>query len=395
MNVRGFFTGLVLLLVGLGTGGYFLLGKPAPQASTMSLPPVPVVNVIEVVPGKQILTVKTQGTVQPRREINLVAQVGGKIEAVAGIFAAGGFFSEGDVLVSVEQQDYKFAYTRASAMVADARQLLALEQGRARQASREWRELKDREANDLFLRKPQLASAEASLAAAIAEKGQAELSLQRTRVTAPFDGRIMQTQVDLGQYVAAGTPIARIHATDAVEVRLPLTDAQLALLNLSLHYRDEDESRPPTPVNLSGRFAGSIWHWQGVVVRTDASIDSRSRVLYVVVEVADPFASDLKSERTPLILGQFVQAEIPGRELDNALMVPRHTLRHGSTLWLVDGDDRLQIAPVRVLQYGDQFIIVQGDFSGPIRVVTSSLGLALPGMRVAARVDDDTGQAVN
>jgi hypothetical protein len=76
-------------------------------------------------------------------------------------------------------------------------------------------------------------------------------------------------------------------------------------------------------------------------------------------------------------------------------MVPRHALRHGSTLWLVDGDDRLQIAPVRVLQYGDQFIIVQGDFSGPIRVVTSSLGLALPGMRVAAKVDDDTGQAVN
>ena len=231
---RGWLATALVLIVGLAVAAFLFQGKPQPELQPVRSAPAPVAEFISRSPARMALVVTTQGTVQPRRQIDLVAQVGGEVEGTAEGFAEGDFFAAGEVLVQLEQQDYRFAIERARARVADARQLLAIEKGRTRQAKREWRDLGDRDANDLFLRVPQLASAEAALRAAKADLGQAELELKRTAVTAPFDGRIRQTMVDVGQFVVPGAAVARIYSTEAVEVRLPLTDRQVGLLDLSL-----------------------------------------------------------------------------------------------------------------------------------------------------------------
>lgn len=372
-------------------GIFLLFGKPSPKPAVIPAAAIPAVDIIQVTPAPRELMVTTQGTVQPRRQIDLVAQVGGKIEKVAEYFSEGGFFDAGGELAQLEQQDYRFELTRAIARVADARQLLSLEKGRVRQASREWRDLKDKDANDLFLRRPQLASAKATLAAAQAEQEQAQLALERTSLRAPFDGRILTTFVDIGQYVTPGTPVARIYATDAVEVRLPLTDRQISLLDLSMHYRDAEARSAPLAVTISGRFGGREWQWQGSIPRTDASIDPRSRVVYAVAEIPDPFARDRQSERPPLLIGQFVQARIPGRRLDAVLSLPRQALRPENSIWVLDDRNRIRIEPVRVLQYGTESVAVQGDFVGSVRVITSPLTLALPGMEVDPRSAEALG----
>jgi RND family efflux transporter MFP subunit len=318
----------------------------------------------------------------------LIAQVAGKIEQVADNFVEGGFIVADEVLVQLEQQDYRYASQRARARVADARQLLAIEKGRVRQAKREWRDLGEKDANDLFLRKPQLASAQAAVVAAVADLEQAELNLQRTAVRVPFDGRILEKFVGFGQYLAPGAPVARIYSTDVVEVRLPLTDRQLGLLDLSLRRDEAGQHGVAIPVHLIGRFGGVDWQWQGTITRTDASIDSRSRVMYAVAEIRDPFVPDANSGRPPLLIGQFVQARISGRRQDNAIALPRQALRPENTLWLVDDDQRLQVLPVTVLQSDDKQVLVKGEFDGPVEVIVSALNLFVPGMLVAPQATE-------
>lgn len=375
-------------MVGMAGTLYFLFGKPAPQKTAPASPVIPLVEVITVSPERRALNVRTQGTVQPRREIDLVAQVSGQVLGVAPFFAEGGFFEAGDTLVDIDKRDYEFSLLRAEARVADAAQLLATEEGRARQAKREWRDLGDKSANALFLRKPQLASAKAALASAQADRDQAQLDIERTQVSPPFAGRILETYVDLGQYVTPGTRVARIYSTDVVQVRLPLTDRQVSLLDLPLNYQAEDAPPMRVPVRLTGRFGGEMWYWDGFVTRTDASIDVGSRVVYAVAEVSDPFNREPGEPRPPLIIGQFVEAAVAGKEIDNVVLLPRKAIRPQNQVWLLDEERRLKIITVEVLQSTAEFIAVRGEFGERAQVVISALPIALPGMQLAVESPD-------
>jgi RND family efflux transporter MFP subunit len=327
--------------------------------------------------------VRTQGTVGPHREIDLVAQVGGLVEQVAEELAEGSFFADGTVLVQLEPADYEIALVRAEARVAEAKQLVAQEKGRTRQAAREWRDLGNDEANALFLRKPQLQSAEAALRAARAEQRQARLNLDRTRISAPFAGRVRDKFVDAGQYVAPGTRVARVYDTEIAEVRLPLTDRQVALLDLPLNFRsDAAESAPG--VKLTATFAGRTWSWDGRLVRTEATIDVETRVVYALVEVDKPFDAVPGSSRPPLSIGLFVEAEIRGRQFSELAQIPRRALRNDDSVLLVDEEDRLVVRHVEVISTGAETALVQG-LAGGERVVTSQPSLAVAGMRVTPR----------
>ena len=116
------------------------------------------------------------------------SQVTGKVVSVNSEFADGGFFKKGEVLLTIERDDYEFSLARAQSALAQSQQRLAEERGRSRQARREWRELGSKEANDLFLRKPQLRAAQSAVTAAEADVSAAELALDRTVIRAPFDG---------------------------------------------------------------------------------------------------------------------------------------------------------------------------------------------------------------
>jgi RND family efflux transporter MFP subunit len=381
---RRFLLPAVVLLVGLVVSYILLVSKPGPLAEPPVLASAPLVDVVAALPADIALTVTTQGSIRPRREINIVSQVGGLVEAVDPHFAEGGFFDTDIELVKVEDADYQFARIRAEARVADAAQLVAMEKGRVRQASREWRDLGNDEANQLFLRKPQLASAEATLRAAQAELGQASLNLTRTSIKAPFNGRISEKYVDVGQYITPGTAVAKVYDTDVVEVRVPLTGRQVALLDLPLNFQEYAQQAGGAEVKLKARFANREWEWSGRVVRTDASIDVDSRVVYAVVEVENPFAPEQESGRPPLAIGLFVEAEIQGRVLPQLVTLPRNALRNDGSVLLVDHNKRLQQKMVRVLKRNPSQVWVQGLERGEL-VVVSQPGLAVAGMLVNPR----------
>ncbi len=374
----------LVLLIGLAASYILLVGKPGPRPEAPVVATAPLVDVLAVKPEDRVLTVTTQGSIRPRREINIVSQVGGLVEAVDAHFAEGSFFDADIELVKIEDADYQFALVRAEAGVADAAQVVAIEKGRVRQAAREWRDLGNDEANQLFLRKPQLAGAEAALRAAEADLGQARLNLSRTSISVPFNGRISEKYVDVGQYITPGTPVAKVYDTDVVEVRVPLTDRQVALLELPLNFQEYSQRGNGAAVTLRARFADREWEWLGRVVRTDASIDVDSRVVYAVVEVKNPFAPDEVLGRPPLAIGLFVEAEIQGRELQQVVNLPRNALRNDGSVLLVDDADRLQAREVRVLKSNPAQVWVQG-LNLNDRVVVSRPALAIVGMLVNPR----------
>ncbi|QIB65228.1 efflux RND transporter periplasmic adaptor subunit [Kineobactrum salinum] len=365
---------VAVMAAGLLAATLLLTGKPAPEPRPPPQRELPAVDVIVAEPAARELSVSTQGTVRPLREIDLISRVAGRVESSAPEFAEGGFFRRGDLLLKIEETDYRFAIARAESQLAAARQQLAEEEGQAQQARREWRDLGSPQANALFLREPQLASARAALAAAEADLGAARLDLERTRIVAPFNGRISEKLADSGQYVMSGSVVARVYATDTALVRLPLTDRQVALLDLPLHYRSEEEAaKPAAAVLLTGTFGNRDWQWRGRIVRTDARIDEDSRMIYAVAEVADPFAREPGSDRPPLAPGMFVTARIAGRPLAAVTELPRAALRREEQVMLVDARQQLVLREVELLQSAGGRVWVQGLRRGE-RVVADASG---------------------
>ena len=381
----------------LVTGILFIVGvatlKPKPERAKREPPPLLMVEVIDAAPKALSPTIVSQGTVAPKREIDLVSQVSGKVIGVAESYASGSFFRASDKLIQLEPDDYQFSVVRAKAQVAKAEEQVAIEKGRSRQAKREWRDLGDSTANALFLRQPQLAAAEAALESARADLAKANLDLNRTSITTPFQGRIRQTFVDLGQYITPGTRIAKIYSTDVVEVRLPLTDRQASLIDLPVTFENADTINYPS-VTLRSRVGGKDYTWQGKIVRTDASIDIQSRMTYAVAEVQNPFKEDPGSDRPPLSIGLFVEAEISGRQMANAVELPKNILYRGNEVLVLNDNDEISILTVSVVQ-SDGDSLVTNTLKPGTRIVGTRIALPVPGMRVdtSATATADTRQA--
>ncbi|UHQ57105.1 MULTISPECIES: efflux RND transporter periplasmic adaptor subunit [Microbulbifer] len=348
---------------------WLLQPKPEEKVAEKAVPPV--ADIVYVDPARHTLLVPSQGSVRARHEIEVVARVGGTIESVSEAFVAGGFFSKGEKLLQIEPADYRHQLTRTEAKLANAKSVLAQEQGRSKQAKREWRDLGTAEANALFLRKPQLDAAKAEVAAARADRDQARLDLARTRLQAPFAGRVVETFVDLGQYVTPGTRLARVHSTSIAEVRLPLTDQQLSLLNLPLGQAIDNGPA----VRMRARVAGQEREWRGEIVRTEANIDPNSRFVYAVAQVHKPYEGEV-----PLINGLFVEAHIAGKTLDDIAILPRQALHEGDHLLVLDAENKLRFRDVELLQTVEEEVWVRGDITRGDRVVVSSLGYSREGM---------------
>ena len=381
-NNRKLFIGVVV--VGALLTWLIVTSKPAPAAKPIRLPPVPIVDVLDVKPAEHRVWIQSQGLVKPKTQIELVSQVAGRVDAIAEQFSAGGSFAANQALVTIDKSDYRIAISQAQARLADAKQMLATEKGRARQAKREWRDLGDSEANDLFLRKPQLASAQANLRGAEAGLEKAQLDLSRTQISAPFAGKVLAKKVDVGQFVTQGTSIAEVYSSDIAEIRLPLTAQQRQNVSVS--------GSQASPVKLFARYGNNEYEWDAVLDRLEGAIDSSSRQYYFVATLPQAFKNHFDKagalQKPGLAVGQFVTAQIAGNSIANSFFIPRSALRQQQQIWVFD-NGQLAYLDVVVIQINDDSALVTlADTSianNPISVITSNLSLALKGMKIRDR----------
>ncbi len=374
----------------VGMAGAALLVATGPEVVAEPPPPsVPLVRVVSAEPERLVHRVDTHGTVEPRTESELVPEVSGRVEWIAGSFASGGFFSKGDPLLRIEPGDYEVALRRARASVARSDSELA----RASREANRQRTLADQKvASDSRL--DDAVNAEKVAAAALDEAQaalvQAERDLARTTIVAPFDGRVRDESVDVGQFVNRGARIGTIYSVDVAEVRLPVPDSQLAFLDLPLLYDGGDDATHEAKVLLHADFAGRRHTWEGRVVRTEGEIDPRTRMVHVVAQVEAPYARS-EAGRPPLKAGLFVDAEILGRADEDVVLLPRAALREGDRVWVVDDETRLRWRPVEVLRADRDTVVISGGLERGERVCISALEAAVDGMPV--RVRDAAGTA--
>jgi len=376
---------LAVVLIGGVIIAALILLKPTPEEQKVEIP-VRIVRVVSVLPADRQADVISQGTVEPRVEITLQPEVAGRVVEVSPQFVSGGFFSEGDLLLKIDPRDYELNVIKAEARVAEARQYYAREKAESEQAKKEWAELGSGEASPLVLREPQLKDAQAKLKSARASLDEARLNLERSEIRAPFDGRIRSRSVDVGQVVSPGVRVAEIYAIDRVEIRLPLTDRQVALLDLPLR-RPGANSGPMPEVELSAMFAGEIHRWDARIVRTEGALDTTSRVLYAVAEVVDPYGEDAVSGRPPLSIGLFVEARIEGKTYEQVMEIPREAVRHDGNILVVDADNRIHIRPAEVVQTTSEHAIVRLTIDKTDRICISPLETVTENMSVGV-IDD-------
>lgn len=369
----------IALFVPIAVIVMLVLTRPEPERADAAPRPV-AVFVEEIGFGTASLTVNSQGITRPRNQINLVPQVAGLITYVNPDFIEGGFFEAGETLVQIDDADYRLAVTRAAAQVAQAEQMLAREQAESELAAEEWQQLGDGVASPLTLREPQLAEARAQLAAAQASLQSARLDLQRTRISAPFPGRVRSKNAGLGQYVSPGTNLGEVFSSDTILVRLPLTDHQLGLLGIPIAY-NAGQGGEGLPVTLSAVLAGQPQTWQGRITRTDSAIDPETRVLYAIAEVDDPYGAAAEGG-APLAVGLFVNAELRGREIENAYTLPRSALRGQNSIYIAQAGGTLSVRTVDVVTSSpDRVVVTSGVRPGELAVISPIRG-ASDGMRI-------------
>lgn len=188
LRFKSFFQALAVVVIGVFIAFKILTGKPKPDPKPIVAPAPIEVSVIQAEPTAQSLMVTTQGTAEPAVATRLSSEVMGQVLSISEHYRPGGFFKQGDVLLSVDDTQYRLALARAESQLAAARQRLAEERGRALQAQREWRDLGSESANALFLRQPQIEASQAAVKAAEIEVAKAERDLEKTKIKAPFDG---------------------------------------------------------------------------------------------------------------------------------------------------------------------------------------------------------------
>jgi RND family efflux transporter MFP subunit len=375
----------------------------------------PLIRIVVAESTSYRFSVKAFGSVAPRTESDLIPQVSGEILWISPSLAAGGFFEAGEILARIDAADYRVGRETARAVVARTQSNF----GRAQKELVRQQRLKDQSVSSESRIDDAVNGfrvAEANLLEARARLERATRDLARTELRAPYRGRVRGKTVDVGQFVTRGQTIARLYSVDVAEIRLPVPDRELAFLDVPLAPRrfasgplDEKYAggdRGPldegSPVTLMAEFAGRLHHWTGTLVRTEAELDPRTRMVHLVAQVQDPFGlstdtstsaasmdlieglprNQTSAKTAPLAVGLFVEAEIQGHTIDHAFVIPRDALHEGDLVYLVDSEDRIQFHNVEVLRMERENAIIGAGLESGDRICSTPLEAAINGMRV-------------
>lgn len=333
------------------------------------------------------------GTVDAARSISLSPQVSGEVIQVHPAFVAGGFCSKGDEVVRIDPSDHRLRVEMAEAGVRRAEYEVGLVEAQLENARREWASLKQgqsglftedqlntEEQSPLKLYELQNINAQASLQSARASLAQAKLDLSRTVIRVPFDCRVQTESVDVGFYIKAGSTIATIYDTSALEITamVPITDLQW--LDIPRTSTGQEKG---SPAIVMLRQSEDHAVWEGNIVRSLGVSDPKSRLIGIVVRIEDPYQrGDVGSAKRPdLRINDFVTVRLTGRTVEGVWRLPRDAIHENQTVRLTDGET-LEIRRVELLTTDQDSVIVSSGLKDGDLLVTTPLTIVVPGMKL-------------
>jgi RND family efflux transporter MFP subunit len=372
---------LAIILLGIAVMAVLVKIRPAPRKGTADQKGV-LVRTTTVRAEDRAVSIKTTATVSPAMRVSVIPQVSGIVKSVANGFSSGGFFKKGALLFGIDDTDYRLALRQARAAEARTEYELERIKSQASIARDEWEIMSGGETNDepnpLVLYEPQLKNARAALESASSAVRLAELNAGRTIITAPFDCMVRSEDIDVGQYVRAGTPVAAIVGTKTAEVIVPLLQGDLEWI---------ETGAKGSEATVTDDKKSAVWH--GTVTRSFGEVDPKTRMVKVVVEVEDPYGQKAGGIAAHLLFGSFVDVEIKGRELSGVFVMPRSVIREASTVWTMDGDGKLRIKKVNVLRIEGETAIVSGGLEDNDEVVVTNISGAAKGINLRTASGED------
>lgn len=361
---------LPFVLLGGAYGGYAAIDATSPEpeeSSPLKLPPT--VTVFPVQSSDHQVVITSHGELQPVEVTRLSAQVSGEVVSWHPNFVAGGVVKRGEVLFSIEKDNYQAAVLQAEAQLATAKASLIEEKARAEVAKRQARSLPAKQVTDLYLRKPQLLSAQAQVKSAQAELKRAKRDLANCRVVAPYDALVVARDIGVGQFISAGAPVATLNNIEAAEIHIPIAGFDSAFLPQNYEGIEADIiERGIVTTKRKGRIARDL----GVV-------DSSTRMLSMVVRVEDPYA--LKSDQTPMKFGSYVEVKFAGKELKHIYRLPQEIVNNRQ-VWIVNSEGELEPRTVNVLRAEKEFMLINQGLADNEQLVLTVPEYPQKGMRV-------------
>ena len=354
----------ILVTAIVGVGLMSTMKSEPPKKERIELDPLVEVLVLEDMTAS--FEVHSQGTVRPKTETILSSEVSGTIMQISPKFVAGGVFQANEMLMRIDPTNYDVELQQADALVAQRQ----IEYDGARKLKAQG-----------YRAESELASAAAALATAKADRVRANRNLERTYIRVPYAGIVRAKETDLGEFVSTGTRLGVVFATDYAEIRLPLTDLDLAFIELpdAADIRSSGGAAGPQ-VTLSAVRKGKYSEWSAQIVRTEGVVDDKSRVTYAVARVADPY--QLLGDGSPLPVGTFVTATIQGSEAKNVIRLPRRIIRGSNEVMIIDADSKLQFKTVSILRSDANYFYVDGGVRPGDRVITTVLESPVNGLTV-------------
>ena len=369
---------IAVLLAAVAAAAGIIMSRPMPEQLTVS-ETTSAIRAMTVVKESLRLKIRSEGTVTPKTQTNVIPEIKGRVTWLSPNLVVGGYFQAGDLLVTIDAADYEARTGLAQAQLLRAE--AELEHKRF-ELQRLQTLIKDNLVSQSNLENAARAHkiAKANVIESKINLAQAERDLSRTKITAPFEGMVRSESIDIGQFVQQGAPIASIYASDAVEVRLPIVNAQLAYLDPANLQRGELDPATAPMIRLTARYAGTSFIWRGQLARTEGEIDAQSRMITAVARVRQDNQSP---DVPPLQVGAFVAAEIEGQYLDDIVRLPRAALRPNSQVLIIDSDNRLRFRAVNVLRLENDFVIIDSGLESGEVVNLSPIQTVVDGMRVS------------
>ena len=333
-----------------------------------------VVETISMKPGNYISSIHVMGTVVPDRQISLKSKVSGEVAFISSRFVQGGVMKKGEMILMLDDSDYRIEIRKAKSALDKALSDLAIEQGSQLIAKEELKlineALKDVvKATDLALRKPQLVKAKAVVESARADLEKAELNLSRTKVIVPFNALVLEKKVNIGSLVAIQGTLATLVDVDAYRVEALVPPDRLSALRIS--------EKTGSEAIIYSQYSKQTW--QGKVVRTTGKMTSKSRMAGVIILVPDPLGLKARENSPPLLLDDHVAVKILGKPLENVFSLSRSILSDGNTVWVYNSGV-LEIKEVSLAWKEDGQVFVKSGISAGDAVITSDLPAPVKGM---------------
>jgi RND family efflux transporter MFP subunit len=323
------------------------------------------VETVTLRPQQYPITIETTGIVQARNQVDIVPQVSGRVETVNEAFYAGGQFKKNELLFQIDPRDFTNEVNRLKAEVARAKTALNLEKAEVKASLAEWELLNpDKPPSDLVARKPQLAEARANVKAAEASLATVKLNLERSRFRFPFAGRVVESSLGKGQFVAAGQSYGRVFDASSLEVRASLSDED---------WRWLSESEAPE-ITIQTKFRGKSINYSGYLKRNAALLEEQTRFANVVF--------GFKETSPDLVPGVFAQITVKGKQLDNIYLIPTEAMQRDQQLWEVDDESRLRALKGTILYRNDAYLMMQANALEAKQIITSKISGAYEGMAV-------------